>query len=68
MECYLMNTIIPGCKIYSEDLSTCLECKDPNSLILNDCLTCEYGYYESASSKICKGFNSLYHFYKIFVY
>lgn len=41
MECVMINTIIPGCISYSEDLTICLECSDTNTLLeMNDCLTC----------------------------
>lgn len=56
MECLKINTIIPGCINYSEDLGTCLECLDSHTLIsINDCMTCELGYFKSTISGKCEG-------------
>lgn len=40
MECLEINTIIPGCLTYSEDLTTCLKCEDDKIILENDCIIC----------------------------
>ena len=47
MECLTFNSIIKGCKTYTDDLLGCLECLDENASS-NDCTICSEGFYKES--------------------
>ena len=52
MECLTLNSIIKGCKMYTDDALGCLECFDENAS-KDDCTICREGFYKETTEAKC---------------